>query len=57
MEPTALATNLATLQTQLVDSIGDLLPYFLAVIGGAIGVGLLLFGARRGYALLKGFAK
>lgn len=57
METTALATNLATLQTQLVDSVGDLVPYFLAVIGGAIGVGLLIFGARRGYALLKGFAK
>ncbi|MDY0341742.1 MAG: hypothetical protein RBS17_11105 [Coriobacteriia bacterium] len=57
METTALATNLATLQAQLVDSVGDLVPYFLAVIGGAIGVGLLIFGAKRGYALLKGFAK
>lgn len=57
MDTTALATNLATLQTQLVDAVGDLVPYFLAVIGGALGVGLLIFGARRGYALLKGFAK
>lgn len=57
MGSTPLATHLASLQTQLVDGLGDLTPYFLGVIGAGIAVGLVILGARRGWALLKGFSK